>query len=172
MLQQVLIGRVGADAELQSKDGKKFTTFRVAHSDAWTDEAGTKHESTVWVDCIMNDHPKVAEYLKTGQLVAIIGSVSLRVYSSAKDRCMKAGMTISVNRIELLGGPSDAVPSRLYDCNGVLHEVKKYYLVDVKSQQLLSVKGAAFNADENGWVTPVTQQPQESEQQKDGYDGF
>lgn len=172
MLQQVLIGRVGADAEFQSKDGKKFTTFRVAHSDAWTDDTGTKHESTVWVDCIMNDHPKVAEYLKTGQLVAIIGSVSLRVYSSQKDRCMKAGMTINVNRIELLGGPSDAVPSRLYDSDGQMHEVKKYYYVDVKSEPLYSVRGALFEVNENGWVTPAVQQQQEQEQQKEGYNGF
>ena len=33
MLQAFLIGNVGADAQLQAKDGRKFTTFRVAHND-------------------------------------------------------------------------------------------------------------------------------------------
>ena len=40
---------------------------------------------------------------------------------------MKAGLTIKVRNIELLGGFTDAVPSRLYDKDGVQYDVKKYY---------------------------------------------
>lgn len=155
MLQQILIGNIGADAQFQEKDGRKFTTFRVAHNDSWTDANGTKVNKTVWVDCILPDHPKVAEYLKQGQQVVVIGSVSLRVYSSQKDRCMKAGMTINVHRIELLGGASDAIPSRLYDANGVQHDVTKYYWTDVKGMILVSLKGQQYQVDDNGWVSPV-----------------
>lgn len=152
MLQQILVGNLGADAMLQEKDGRKFTTFRVAHNDAWTDGNGQRHDNTIWVDCIMQDHPKVAEFLKQGQQVVVIGTVSLRIYSSQKDRCMKAGMTINVQRIELVGGQSDAVPSRLYDSNGAMHEVRKYYATDVRSTVLSSQRGQQFQVDENGWV--------------------
>lgn len=155
MLQAILIGNIGADAQLQSKDGKEFTTFRVAHNDSWTDQAGNKHESSLWVDCIMNGKPNVVEYLKQGTQVAIIGSVTLRTYSSEKDRCIKAGMTINVTRVELLGGRTDDVPSRLYDTNGVQHDVKKAYYTDKGVKTLRSQRGQEFSCDKQGWVVPV-----------------
>ncbi len=163
MLQAILIGNVGANAEYQEKDGRKFTTFRVAHNDRWTDQTGQTHNNTVWVDCIMNDHPNVAQYLKQGTQVAIIGNVSLRVYSSQKDRCMKAGMTINVRNVELLGGQTDAVPTRLYDQQGLQHDVTKFYHTNVASTQLMSQRGEPFAVDQNGWVSPIKteQEPQQ-----------
>lgn len=102
MLQLFLIGRIGANATVQNKDGREFTTFRVAHNDEWTDGAGIKHSNTIWVDCIINGKPNVLPYLVAGTMVACIGSMSLRVYSSAKDKCMKAGVTCNVRQVELL----------------------------------------------------------------------
>lgn len=106
MIKMLFIGTLGADAEFKHSDtatnGSKFVTFRAAHNDTWTDAAGMRHENVTWVDFIMNDHPKVAQYLKKGTMVYVEGRSSLRVYSSPKDRCMKAGMTIQVQRIELL----------------------------------------------------------------------
>lgn len=106
MIKMLFIGTLGADAEFKHSDtasnGGKFVTFRAAHNDTWTDAAGMRHENVTWVDFIMNDHPKVAQYLKKGTMVYVEGRTSLRVYSSPKDRCMKAGMTIQVQRIELL----------------------------------------------------------------------
>ena len=162
MLQATVIGNVGADAQLQSKDGREFTTWRVAHNDSWTDQAGQQHTNTIWVDCIMNGHPKVAQYIKAGAQVVVIGRVNLRVYSSEKDRCMKAGMTIQVESINLLGGSTDEVPKRLYDDQGVQHDVKKWYLTDVKGTTLKSLRGDQFKVDANGWVSPYApvQNPQ------------
>lgn len=154
MLQTTVIGNVGADAQFQSKDGREFVTFRVAHNDVWTDQAGQQHSSTIWVDCIMNGKPKVAEFIKAGTQVFIAGRTSVRVYSSEKDRCMKAGITINVDTVQLLGGIYDEVPRRLYDNNGVQHDVKKWYLTDVESTTLKNVKGDEFNVDDNGWVSP------------------
>lgn len=155
MLQAFLIGNVGADAQLQAKDGRKFTTFRVAHNDVWTDQTGQEHRTSIWVDCVMNDHPKVAEYIKAGTQVCVWGTITLRVYSSAKDRCMKAGMQINVRSIELLGGKNDEVPTRLYDSQGVQHDVSKWYLTDVKSTTLMSQRGVQFTVDKKGWVKPL-----------------
>lgn len=154
MLQTIAIGNVGAEPKFNNKDGKEFITFRVAHNDSWTDQAGNQHTSTIWVDCIMAGKPKVAEYLKPGTMVFVMGNVSLRVYSSEKERCMKAGMTINVSRIELLGGSSDDVPTRLYDKDGVQHNVSKYYLTDVKSTTLMNQRGRRYVVNEGGWVAP------------------
>ena len=180
MLQATVIGNVGADAQVQNKDGREFTTWRVAHNDQWTGQDGVQHNNTIWVDCVMNGKSKVVEYIKAGTQVVCIGRVSLRTYSSAKDKCMKAGMTIQVESIQLLGGSSDEVPRRLYDDHGVQHDVKKWYLTDVKSTTLISQRGDPFRVDANGWVSPfqpTQQQPAAavSEQQNNdanGYQGF
>lgn len=157
MLQAILIGNVGADAKTLEKDGRQFTTFRVAHNDTWTDQAGQQHTSTQWVDCIMNDRPKVAEFIKQGQTVFVIGNAKTRIYSSEKDRCMKASITINVSRVELIGSNPDAVPTRLYDIDGAQHYVQKFFHTDVANQKLMSQRGAQFNVDANGWVSPQQQ---------------
>lgn len=154
MLTAILIGNLGADAQYQEKDGSKFVTFRVAHNESWTDQSGQKHESSQWIDCVLNDHPKVAEYLKAGTLVYISGKLTTRIYSSAKDHCMKAGVTIKVRSIELLGGKSDPVPTQLADDNGQLHQVNKFFHTDVGNCFLYSARGGKFQVLEDGWVVP------------------
>ncbi len=155
MLQITAIGHVGSDAEKKDQNEKKFTTFRIAHNDTWTDDAGNAHSNTMWVDCILNDHPKVAEFIKAGTQVAVTGTISLRVYSSQKDRCMKAGLTIKVRNIELLGGSTDAVPSRLYTNDGVQIDVKKFYNANVANAQLMSQRGQIYKTDGYGWVSEI-----------------
>lgn len=156
MIKVFMIGTLGADAALKSSDGSKFTTFRVAHNEVYTDQAGQEHSNVVWVDAIMNDHPKVAEFLKRGTLVFIEGYPTLRVYSSPKDRCMKAGMTIRVQRVELLGGKVDPIPRELVDKDAQIHRVNKFYNVEgVKEPcQMMDKHGNLYDLDKNGWVTP------------------
>lgn len=162
MLQVTCIGHLGSDAEFRQSNGREFTTFRLAHTDRWTDEAGQTHENTTWVDCIMQGKPGVFDYLKKGQLVFVNGSATLRVYSSAKERCMKAGLTINVRQVELLGGKSEDIPSVLFDANtGVQVEVKKWYNVPTMVRDenqpewlpLISRSQEKFVADRNGWVS-------------------
>jgi len=161
MLQSILIGHLGADAECKSNNGSEFITFRIANTDKWSDEAGQVHENTTWVDCIMNGKPKVFEFLKKGQLVYVSGSISLRVYSSAKDKCMKAGMTINVKQIELLGGRPDEVPSVLFTEDGkTVIRVGKYFygpaVLSLPKQEddfvLVSKQGERFLADKDGFI--------------------
>lgn len=167
MLQTTLIGHLGADAECKVANGKEFITFRVANTDKWTDDAGQVHENTIWVDVILNGKPKVFEFLKRGQLVFVNGSVSLRVYSSPKDKCMKAGMTINAKQIELLGGRIDDVPSILYseDGSNEFRVGKFFYAPGAKCTDaephdtiLLSKSGERYVADPEGWVRKETSQ--------------
>ena len=165
MLQTIIIGHLGADAEVKSANGREFVTFRIANTDKWTDDAGQVHEQTTWVDCIMNGRPKVADYLKKGIQVYAAGSVSLRVYSSAKDRCMKAGITINVRSVELLGGKSDEVPGVLYrtDNQQECHVSKYYFSPECLREDpsnsplnLVSKSGENFIASCQGWITKAT----------------
>lgn len=169
MLLDFVIGHLAADAQVQNKDGRQFTTFRVANTDRWTDQAGTQHENTEWVDCIINGDPAVRQYLKRGTQIAVIGTSTLRIYSSAKDRCMKAGRTVNVLRVELLSGKTDEIPSRLYTTEGEEVTVNKYYAVDgaYSSQELMSRHGQRFLVADGGWVMSVPEE-QETEQEPNG----
>ena len=162
MLQIIIIGHLGGDAEVKTADGREFIAFRVAHTDSWTDDAGQVHETTSWVDCTMDGKPKVLEFLKRGTQVYVEGSGAARLYSSAKDRCMKAGLKVRVRSIQLLGGKADPVPARLYDANdGHEFVVNKYFqcpeLVRDKKQvelyPVVSRSGKRYIVDRNGWVS-------------------
>ena len=156
MLTANLIGNLGGNAEIKAVDGREFVTFRVAHNESTRNVDGTRVERVQWVDCTMScdgGRPAILPYLVAGASVYVVGSLITRVYSSAKDRCYKAGLTIRVQRIELLGGRSDVVPSRLYDADGVQHDVVKYYLVGAKSCTLRDSRGNEFDVDKKGWVT-------------------
>lgn len=161
MLQATLIGNLGANAEVVNADGNKFVKFRVAHTENWT-EGDQKKTRTTWVDVTMNcpngQVPAVVPYLVTGQSVYVRGTISLRVYSSQKDRCMKAGLTIRATSIELLGGKSDAVPRQLFSTDGQqMYDVTKYFNAAGKwpkeGTQLIDRHGSIYNVDKNGWIS-------------------
>lgn len=107
MLKVDLIGNLGADIEVKEKDGNKFATCRVAHTDTWIGTDGVKHENTTWVDVFIDPNHKVLPYLKKGTKIYVRGNVSQRVYPSEKDRCYKAGMSVRVGEIQLLSAKKD-----------------------------------------------------------------
>lgn len=157
MLQVILIGNLGGNAEVKASDGREFVTFRVAHNESYTDAAGQKIERVQWIDCTMscdNGRPAVLPYLLAGTMVCVQGSMSTRVYPSEKDRCWKAGVTIRVAKLELLGGQGDVIPRRLYDSGGAQVDVVKYYHAETKEAVLRDQKGREYLVDKKGWVTP------------------
>lgn len=173
MLKTMIIGYLGADAEVKSANGREFTTFRIAHTDKWTDDAGQVHEDTIWVDCIQSGSGKLNEYLKKGQMVYVAGSAALRVYSSAKDRCMKAGLTIRVQQVELLGSRSDEIPSKLFKSEtGEAVTVRKFYhsaecvqaADDAPDTMLLDSHGHQFKASAKGWISSAESNQENSQQ--------
>lgn len=172
-----VIGNLGADAEVKEAQGRKFVTMRIAHSEKWKDADGKDRESTIWIDGIMsNADSKILPYLKQGVKVFVRGHGSLRVYSSPKDRMMKAGAQVNVQEIELVGGSSELVPRQIIDPdNGQVFDTQKYYWInrenkDIKKDEvkvLVDTKGNEYVMNKQGFVAPKpedNQAPTESEQ--------
>lgn len=106
MIRIEMIGNLGADAELKDNNGRKFVSFRVAHTDKWKNsQTGQDNVSTVWASCAINgDAHNLLPYLKKGVKVFVRGSVQLNMYSSPKTHQMECGLNIAVWEIELCGG--------------------------------------------------------------------
>lgn len=165
MLKVELIGNLGADAEVKESNGSKFVVMRVAHTSKYTDQNAQTHEKTTWVDVTINDaETKVLPYLKAGVKVFVRGNADLRVYSSPKDRCMKAGLSVSAFEIELCGGSSDTVPRELIvPQNGSLVKVNKFYCCDLDTSKwkkedtdtLVDKQMRQYTVVKGGWVAPV-----------------
>lgn len=176
MIKVEVIGNLGADCEVKQSNGNKFGACRVAHTEKYTDAQGNVHESTIWIDVVIPDaENKVIPYLKAGVKVFVRGNASLRVYSSQKDRCMKAGLTVNAREIELCGGSSDAVPRQVIDpSNGQLFDVTKCYWIDkptkgMKKADLVDItdaKGGLYKMDSYGFVHPVIVDSESEEETK------
>lgn len=156
MFQISVIGNLGGNAEVRSENGRSYITFRVGHNERYTDAQGNEHDETIWVSCLLNgDGGKLLQYLTAGRAVYVSGDGSLRTYHSKKMQRLVAGASINVRQIELIGGKQDAVPSALFDEEGVQHNIIKFYWShDVKTSTLFNRAGLPFNVDPNGWVTP------------------
>lgn len=164
MLKSEIIGNLGADAEVKEANGSKFIAMRVANSSKWTDDSGTTHESTEWVDVTFsNVDSKILPYLKQGVKIFARGNATLRVYSSPKLKKMVAGMKIAAQEIELCGGSSDDVPRQLINpADGALYDVSKHYWcsMDTKSLKkdeyriLVDQRGGEYAQNKAGFVVP------------------
>ena len=166
-----VIGNLGSDAEVVQSNGKKFVTLSIADSRKFKNADGAEVSQTTWIDAIINDaDAPILPYLRQGVKVCVYGNVSLRVYSSKKDRMMKAGATIHVLSIELCGGSSDTVPRELIDPEtAAVFPVDKYYWVardnsKMKKDEmytLVDAKGRPYQMNKQGFVIPA-QVPQDA----------
>lgn len=173
-----LTGNLGADAEIKNDNGRQYVQFSVADTKKYKKEDGTEVENTNWVSCFLrNAESPVVPFLKKGTRVFVRGNCELRLYSSAKDRQMKAGASCNVSEIELIGGSqADEVPRELALPSGQILPVNKFYHINVsdlanKPDTVYDKRGRGFSVDDNGWVTPlpatnvVQQKSQQSGQQ-------
>lgn len=170
MLKIQVIGNLGADAELHQSNGSEFVSFRVAHTETIT-RNGVQTDSVTWVDVTMNGNGgQLLQYLKRGAKVYVDGNVALRVYSSKKDRCMKAGATCFARTVELCGGSSDMVPRELIAQDGILLRVNKYFHIEEPqyfNQIVFDKNMNQYATNENGWVLPIAQTANATETTED-----
>lgn len=166
MFKVEFIGNLGADAEIKEANGSKWVAMRAAHTARYETEGGETREATTWVDISLNNtESKIIPYLKAGTKVFVRGNADLRVYSSKKDRMMKAGVRIMAQEIELVGGSSEAVPRQLIlPDTGAIVDVSKYYQANVDTSKwkkddtgyLVDTKGNQYTLVKGGWVAPAT----------------
>ena len=174
MLKAELIGNLGADAEIKSGEGYSFVSMRIANTEKWKAEDGAEHTDTQWIDVVYSKTDSgLLPFLKSGVKVFVRGFVRLRVYSSQKDRKMKAGLTINATEIELCGGSSDVVPRQLViPETGDIVDVAKYYQANVDTSKwkkddtgfLVDKAGNQYELRKGGWVAPVV--PEDSQDQE------
>lgn len=133
-----VIGHLGADAEVKDYNGRKFVSFRVAHSERFRSQSGDDKERTQWISCALNgDGGNLLQYLKRGQQVAVIGDVTLGLANSQIMRSMVPTCNLHVVSVELLGGsPSNDIPRQLATADGQL----------INTLKLFSLSQSDFNA--------------------------
>ncbi len=107
MLKLQIIGRLGGDAEIKSKDGGlRWIAFSVAHSEKFKYK-GEPTEKTTWVRCTKwlreGDSDAVVPYLKKGGQVYVEGMPAINTFSG-DDGQHHASLDLRVSHIELLGG--------------------------------------------------------------------
>ena len=166
------IGNLGADAEIKNDNGRLYVQFSVADTRRFTKEDGTKQEVTNWISCFYrNSEAEVVKYLKKGTRVFVRGNGETRLFSSAKDRAMKAGVSINVTEIELVGGVSDDVPRELALPTGELVNTYKCYYIDInrfdkksRPSVLYDRKGQPYDVDKNGFISPSKQADENNDQ--------
>lgn len=157
MQQFSIIGNLGRDAEVKNVNGRQFVSFTVGCTDSWVDSNNVRQERTTWYSCVLNgDGGKLLPFLRKGKKVFVQGEGSVKLYSSAVQRQMMAGANISVRSIELLGGDSREVPSKLYLQSGEEVQVNTAFWVDMKyAGVVLYSRTSSFGVDQNGFVTII-----------------
>lgn len=109
MQQLLIIGNVGKQAEVRQATSGQAIGFSVAVHDTYTDKAtGEKQEKTTWYKATfwkkLGDSTKVAEYLKPGQTVSIVGRAYADAYINKEGKAV-AEQCVRVERLELVGSP-------------------------------------------------------------------
>lgn len=156
------IGNLGADAQLQTTNGRQFVSFNVADTEVYTDSQGQRQERTSWISCTLaGDGGNLLQYLVKGKTVYVRGYMSTRVFNSAKHHMMMAGVNCRVLEIELIGGQTRDIPRQLNDEKGMLYDVYQAFYINPSIMQgkegmtLLDSKLQQYAVDKNGFVTKV-----------------
>ena len=120
MNMQILIGRVGRDAEIRRTNaGDPVASFSVATSERWRDKAtGDQREETVWHNVVVYNEGlcKVCEdHVRKGGQISIVGKTRHRDYETRegeKRRITEVVIGRFDGRLELLGSPPSAPDER------------------------------------------------------------
>ena len=108
MLQVSLIGNLGADAQVKSKNGNSFLCFNVAHTARVKQSNGEVIDQTQWVSVTMNHYSdNFAKYLVRGTKVYVYGKLFYRIWRDAQNT-PNVGLNVLADIVELCGSKSDA----------------------------------------------------------------
>ena len=115
MLQVSLIGNLGADAQVKSKNGNSFLCFNVAHTARIKQSNGEVVDQTQWVSVTMNNYSdNFAKYLVRGTKVYVYGKLFCRIWRDAQNT-PNVGLNVLADIVELCGSKSDAAHAAATD---------------------------------------------------------
>lgn len=154
MQKKIIVGNLGADAEVRRENGREFVSMSIANTERRKREDGTIVETTNWVSATLNGNGgNLLQYLKKGARVYAYGDYSVRMFHSEKQRALVAGVNLFIRDIELIATNTDPIPRDLYDEEGIAHTIQKYYwCVDAKKCQLYDRRGLPYLVDDAGFV--------------------
>lgn len=108
MLQVSVIGNLGADAQVKSKNGNSFLCFNVAHTARVRQSNGEVVDQTQWVSVTMNHYSEnFAKYLVRGTKVYVYGKLFSRIWKDSQG-IANVGLNVLADIVELCGSKSDA----------------------------------------------------------------
>lgn len=108
MLQVSVIGNLGADAQVKSKNGTSFLCFNVAHTARVRQSNGEVVDQTQWVSVTMNHYSEnFAKYLVRGTKVYVYGKLFSRIWKDSQG-IANVGLNVLADIVELCGSKSDA----------------------------------------------------------------
>nr|WP_317632618.1 single-stranded DNA-binding protein [uncultured Flavobacterium sp.] len=92
MNQLILLGNVGADAEVHKFENNRFAIrFSLAVTESWKDNQGVKQSKTEWFRCVRYANSEaLAPYIKKGIKLLVVGKANAEAY-------LKDGEAIAVN---------------------------------------------------------------------------
>lgn len=156
MQKKIIVGNLGADAELKRENGREFVSMSIANTERRKKEDGSYEERVNWVSATLNgDGGNLLQYLKKGARVYAYGDYTVRMYHSEKQRALVAGVNLFIRDIELISTNVDAVPRDLYDINGAAHRITKlFWCQDSINTELYDRNGVAYHVDDKGFVYP------------------
>lgn len=156
MQKKIIVGNLGADAEVKRENGREFVSFSIANTERRRKDDGSYEEKTNWVSATLNGNGgNLLQYLKKGAKVYAYGDYSVRMFHSEKQRALVAGVNLYVRDIELISTNVDAVPRDLYDEDGVAYRIAKLFWLNGKKKcQLYDRNGTPYLIDDKGFVWP------------------
>lgn len=106
MLQIQTIGYVGNNAKTQEYDGKKVVNFSVAHTEKIKLKNGQEQEKTTWIDCSYWTSTNVAEFIKKGTQLFILGQMFVSMYDKPSGE-KEVRIDCRIIRLEFINQPKD-----------------------------------------------------------------
>lgn len=106
-----VVGYLGRDPEMRyTSDGTPVTSFSMATTRNWTDQAGKEHERTTWFR--ISAWRRLAEtcnqYLSKGRMVLVEGELSEPKPFQGKDGEWRASLDVQARTVKFLGGKREA----------------------------------------------------------------
>lgn len=106
-----VIGRLGRDAEIVKNERGDFLSFSLA-----TDEFKRGNKTTTWLSVVLHD-VKLAEWLKKGRMVNIIGTETINTYTD-KNGTLQISRNVSADKVEFISVGSGATQNNTSDTEG------------------------------------------------------